>query len=242
MVAGYSSIEWTETTWNPVTGCSPVSDGCKHCYAYRMAKRLQAMGNRRYINGFEVTLHHDLIDLPKSWKKPRKIFVNSMSDLFHEKIPQHFIEEVFQTIADSPQHTFQVLTKRAERLAKFAPQLIWPDNLWMGVTVESGKYAYRIDLLRKIPAAVRFLSIEPMIGPVQNINIQGIDWVITGGESGPGSRIIKQCWVEDIRDQCLAEGVPFFFKQWGGFNKKKTGRLLNGREWNQYPTIAIPVG
>jgi len=206
-----------------------------------MAKRLQAMGNRRYLKGFEVTLHHDLTDLPRSWKKPRKIFVNSMSDLFHEKIPQHFIEEVFQTIAETPQHTFQVLTKRAERLADLAQHLLWPANLWMGVTVESGKYAYRVDLLRKVPAAVRFLSVEPMIGPVDNIDLQNIDWVIAGGESGPGARAIEQCWVENIKDQCLAACVPFFFKQWGGFNKKKSGRLLNGLEWNQYPAAAAAM-
>ncbi len=238
-MAGYSAIEWTETTWNPVTGCSPVSDGCKHCYAYRMAKRLQAMGNRRYANGFEVTLHDDLIDLPKSWKRSRLIFVNSMSDLFHEKIPQSFIERIFQTIRDNPRHTFQVLTKRAERLAELAPRLFWPENLWMGVTVESGRYANRVDLLRQVPAAVRFLSIEPMIGPLRKMDLQGIDWVIVGGESGPGSRVIMEDWVKDIRDQCLAGDVPFFFKQWGGFNKKKAGRLLAGEEWCQYPMNSL---
>ena len=234
-MAEYSSIEWTETTWNPVTGCSPVSDGCKHCYAYRMAKRLQAMGNKRYINGFEVTLHEDLVNLPKNWKTPRKIFVNSMSDLFHENISEDFIQKIFSTISSSPHHTYQILTKRAERLTALAPNLLWPDNLWMGVTVESGKYSYRIDLLRMVPAAIRFVSVEPMIGPVQTLNLHGIDWVIVGGESGPGARIIMNNWVEDVRDQCVTTGVPFFFKQWGGFNKKKAGRLLNGREWNQYP-------
>ena len=234
-MASRSTIEWTETTWNPVTGCSPISDGCKHCYAYRMAKRLKAMGNKRYANGFEVTLHEDLIDLTKSWKRPRRIFVNSMSDLFHEKIPRNFIERIFQTIGSTPWHTYQVLTKRAERLAELAPHLVWPDNLWMGVTVESGKYAGRIDRLRAVPSAVRFLSVEPMIEPVRNIDLNGIDWVIVGGESGPGSRPIKQEWVEDVRDRCLTSGVPFFFKQWGGFNKKKAGRLLDGKEWSQYP-------
>ena len=234
-MAAYSSIEWTETTWNPVTGCSQVSEGCKNCYAFRMAKRLQAMGNKRYVNGFEVTLHHDLIGLPKSWKRSRLIFVNSMSDLFHEKVPESFIETVFQTISQTPKHTYQILTKRAERLAALAPKLIWPDNLWMGVTVESAKYVGRIDMLRMVPAAVRFLSMEPMIGPVSRMDLQGIEWVIVGGESGPGARIIMKNWVEDIRDQCVAAGVPFFFKQWGGFNKKKAGRLLDGKEWNQYP-------
>jgi protein gp37 len=200
-----------------------------------MAKRLKAMGNKRYVNGFKVTLHDDLVDLPKSWQRPRRIFVNSMSDLFHEKIPLSFVERIFQAIADTPRHTFQVLTKRAERMAELAPHLVWPDNLWMGVTVESGKYINRIDLLREVPAAVRFLSIEPMIGVVGKMDLQGIDWVIVGGESGPGARPVKKGWVDDVRDQCLAGGVPFFFKQWGGFNKKKAGRLLDGKEWNQYP-------
>jgi protein gp37 len=236
-MAGYSSIEWTETTWNPATGCSPISDGCKLCYAYRMAKRLKAMGNKRYENGFGVTLHEDLIDAPKAWKRPRRIFVNSMSDLFHEDIPLSFIERIFQTINDTPRHTFQILTKRAERLVELAPNLTWPNNLWMGVTVESGKYIERIDLLRKVEASVRFLSIEPMIGPVHRMDLQGIDWVIVGGESGPGSRTIEEGWVEDVRDQCMAGNTPFFFKQWGGFNKKKSGRLLAGREWNEYPKV-----
>lgn len=234
-MAGYSSIEWTETTWNPVTGCSPISDGCKFCYAVRMAKRLQAMGNKRYINGFEVTLHDDLIDLPKSWKRPRKIFVNSMSDLFHQEIPDHFIDKIFCSIFATPQHVFQILTKRAERLADISSHLVWPNNLWMGVTVESGKYAHRIDLLRQVPAAVRFLSVEPLIGPVPDLDLHGIDWVIAGGESGPGARTMRKVWIEEVRDQCMSAGVPFFFKQWGGFNKKKAGRLLDGREWNQYP-------
>ena len=232
-----SSIEWTESTWNPVTGCTPLSDGCINCYALRMAKRLKAMGNSRYSNGFSVTLHHDLIDLPLKWKKPRKVFVNSMSDLFHKKVPEKFIQQIFNTMSRSQQHTFQILTKRAERLAAIASKINWPNNVWMGVTVESGEYTHRIDLLRNISAAVKFLSIEPMIGPVENLDLNGIQWVIVGGESGPGSRTMKQEWVESIRDQCLQVDVPFFFKQWGGTNKKKAGRLINGEEWSQYPTL-----
>ncbi|MFC1844826.1 DUF5131 family protein [Thermodesulfobacteriota bacterium] len=230
-----SEIEWTEATWNPVTGCSQVSDGCLHCYAYRMAKRLQAMGNKRYQNGFNVTLHHDLVELPLKWKKPRVIFVNSMSDLFHKKVPDSFIKSVFQTMAKAPQHTFQVLTKRAERLVEISQSLDWTDNIWMGVTVESGDYKNRINLLRKVPASIRFLSIEPMIASVGELNLAGIDWVVVGGESGPGARPMEKSWVESVKDQCLANNVPFFFKQWGGTNKKKAGRLLNGKEWNQYP-------
>jgi len=201
-----------------------------------MAKRLQAMGNKRYVNGFNVTLHHDLVTAPLSWKQPRLIFVNSMSDLFHETVPVNFIKSLFGVMAQARQHRFQVLTKRAERLAEIAPHLPWPDNVWMGVTVESGKYAYRIDLLRKIPAAVRFLSIEPMVGPTEKLNLSRIDWVIVGGESGPGARPVEEEWVKSVRDQCLAAQVPFFFKQWGGFNKKKSGRLLEGKEWSQYPS------
>lgn len=235
-MAGNSSIEWTESTWNPVTGCSPISDGCKHCYALKMANRLKAMGNSRYVNGFNVTLHPDLISIPFSWKKPRKIFVNSMSDLFHENIPLSFIKSVFSTITRADQHVFQILTKRAERLADIASQIKIPSNAWIGVTVESGNYLNRIDCLRSVLAAVRFLSVEPMIGPLGTIDLAGIDWVIVGGESGPGARPIEKEWVEDVRDQCLASNVPFFFKQWGGFNKKKAGRLLDGREWSQYPT------
>jgi protein gp37 len=196
------------------------------------------MGNRRYLNGFDVTMHEDLLDTPLKWRTPKNIFVNSMSDLFHEKVPTDFIKRVFGTIGRAEQHIFQVLTKRAERLEELSLHLTWPKNLWMGVTVESGKYNYRVDILRKIPAAVKFLSIEPMIGPVEDINLPGIDWVIVGGESGPGAREIKKEWVQQIKYLCLKGNVPFFFKQWGGTNKKKTGRLLDGRTWNQYPRKA----
>ncbi|MCK9264042.1 MAG: phage Gp37/Gp68 family protein [Deltaproteobacteria bacterium] len=234
-MAQNSSIEWTGATWNPVTGCSYISDGCRNCYARRMAMRLHAMGNRRYVNGFNVTLHPDLLDTPLRWRTSKLIFVNSMSDLFHEDIPIEFILQVFTTIRQAKQHTFQVLTKRAERLHDLSDELDWPDNLWMGVTVESGKYTNRIDLLRKVPAAVKFLSIEPMVGPVGKLDLTSIDWVIVGGESGPGARPIEKIWVNNIKDQCIVGGVPFFFKQWGGVNKKKTGRLLDGKTWSQYP-------
>lgn len=237
-MAQNSSIEWTGSTWNPVTGCSYISDGCRNCYARRMAMRLQAMGNQRYLNGFDVTLHHDLLDVPIRWRSSRLIFVNSMSDLFHPDVPLEFIRLIFETIAHAKQHTFQVLTKRAERLLDLSGDLCWPDNLWMGVTVESGKYTHRIDLLRKVPARVKFLSIEPMVGPVGDLDLTSIDWVIVGGESGPGARPIKKNWVDQIKDQCVAGGVPFFFKQWGGINKKKTGRLLDGKTWTQYPVAA----
>jgi len=205
-----------------------------------MAKRLKAMRNKRYVNGFEVTLHHDLIKLPLQWKKPRLIFVNSMSDLFHDKVPIEFIAQLFDSMRMAKQHTFQVLTKRGERLAELAPLLDWPENVWMGVTVESGKYTHRVDCLRLVPAAVRFLSVEPMIGPVENLNLDKIDWVIIGGESGPRARLMKKDWVTSLRDQCLQAEVPFFFKQWGGTNKKKTGRVLDGEIWNQYPPVVLP--
>jgi protein gp37 len=233
-----TKIEWTEATWNPVTGCSYISDGCKNCYARRMAIRLHAMGNKRYFNGFDVTLHEDLLEAPLGWRAPKNIFVNSMSDLFHQDIPLNFINKVFSTIKQAKQHTFQVLTKRAERLEELCNKLDWPDNLWIGVTVESCKYKYRIDHLRRVPATVRFLSIEPMIGPIGKVDLSAIDWVIVGGESGPGARTIEKKWVDQIKSQCVNKGVPFFFKQWGGTNKKKTGRLLDGKIWNQYPSTA----
>ncbi len=243
-MADKSAIEWTEATWNPTTGCTKISLGCKNCYAERLALRLQAMGNPKYANGFQLTLHEDALDLPLRWKKPRKIFVNSMSDLFHEEIPLDFIQRVFQTMQQAHWHIFQILTKRAERMAELAPQLPWPPNVWMGVTVEEQRYTHRIDLLRTVPAAVRFLSLEPLLGPLPNLNLNGIHWVIVGGESGPGARPMKPEWVTDIRDQCQDAGVAFFFKQWGGVHKKRAGRLLEGRTWDDIPTpktSAIPV-
>ena len=232
-----TSIEWTDSTWNPVTGCTKISPGCKYCYADRLAPRLKAMGNRRYVNGFEITLHHDLVELPKRWKKPKKIFVNSMSDLFHEAIPLDFIQSVFNTIEEAEQHTFQVLTKRPESALESAPYLQWPPNLWMGTSIENNDYIHRIDTLRLIPAQTRFLSLEPLIGPIHQLDLNQIHWVIAGGESGPKSRSIDIEWVREIRDQCIAQNTPFFFKQWGGTNKKRTGRLLDDTIWNEFPSI-----
>jgi protein gp37 len=233
-----SNIEWTEMTWNPVTGCTKISQGCKHCYAERMAKRLTAMGSDRYRNGFRVTLHPDLLDVPRKWRQPRVVFVNSMSDLFHEDIPDAFIQRVFATMRDCPQHTFQVLTKRAERLAALAPRLPWPHNVWMGVSVEDARVVNRIGYLQQAPAAVRFLSLEPLIGPLEGLRLEGIDWAIVGGESGPRARPMKPEWVKSILRQCRAASVAFFFKQWGGVRKDMTGRKLNGTFYNEMPLPA----
>ncbi len=234
-MAADSSIEWTQMTWNPVTGCSKVSEGCRNCYAERMAKRLRAMGNGRYVNGFSVTLHDDLVDLPRRLRRPRVIFVNSMSDLFHEKVPLDFIRRVFATMEACPQHTFQVLTKRSRRLRELAERLRWPANVWMGVSIEDGRVVHRVADLRCAPARVRFLSCEPLIGPLDALPLADIDWVIVGGESGPGARPMKREWVNSIRRQCRRADVPFFFKQWGGANKKRTGRVLDGRTWDEMP-------
>ncbi len=236
-MAGSSSIEWTEATWNPLTGCTKVSPGCKHCYAERMAKRLQAMHHPSYANGFKLTLHEHLLELPLRWKRPRTIFVNSMSDLFHRDVPVEFIQQVFRTMCDASQHRFQVLTKRPERALELSPRLPWPDNVWLGTSVETDKYAFRIDLLRRTGARIKFLSLEPLLGPLSGLDLEGIHWAIVGGESGPGARPMDPAWVVEIRDQCLACGVPFFFKQWGGVNKQRTGRLLEGRTWDDMPTI-----
>ena len=230
-----STIEWTDMTWNPVTGCTKVSPGCKNCYAHRMAYRLHAMGQPRYRNNFDVTLHPDLLEQPLRWVQPRKIFVNSMSDLFHPEVPAEFIQAVFDVIGQAYWHTFQILTKRSDRLVELAGQLPWHDNVWMGVSVENKDYTYRIDHLREVPAAVRFLSIEPLLGPIPKLPLQGIDWVIVGGESGPRCRKIEPQWVRQIRDRCIAQGIPFFFKQWGGTRKKQSGRELDGRTWDEMP-------
>jgi len=232
-----SSIEWTESTWNPVTGCTKISPGCAHCYAERMALRLQAMGQTNYKNGFRVTTHEHALALPLRWRKPQAIFVNSMSDLFHEDVPFAFIQKVFAVMKEGSWHRFQVLTKRSARLVELTPFLPWPENVWMGVTVENGDYVHRIDHLRMIDAAVRFLSIEPLLGPMPEMDLSGIDWVIVGGESGPGARLMKAEWASDIQRQCQQAAVPFFFKQWGGMNKKKAGRLLNGRLYDGMPAI-----
>ena len=235
-MAQKSRIEWTQSTWNPVTGCSKISPGCKHCYAERMAARLQAMGSHRYRNGFKVTLQEDLVELPLEWRQPRIIFVNSMSDLFHKSVPSDFIVKVFDTMKKANWHTFQILTKRSERLASLAPYLPWPENLWMGVSVEAPKYYTRIRDLCKVPAAVRFLSLEPLLAPLPRLPLRSIDWVIVGGESGPGAREMKREWVIQIQGQCRDRDIPFFFKQWGGVHKKAAGRLLAGRTYNEMPT------
>lgn len=230
-----SNIEWTESTWNPLTGCTKISPGCKNCYAERMAGRLQAMGQPNYVNGFDLTLHDDALYLPLRWRKPQKVFVNSMSDLFHEEVPVAFIQRVFQVMATAHWHQFQVLTKRAVRLSRLSRHLPWPDNVWMGVSVEDANYLWRIDHLRRSAARVKFLSLEPLLGPLPDIDLEGIDWVIVGGESGPRARPMIETWVTQIRDRCLAARVPFFFKQWGGVWKKRAGRLLQGRTWDDLP-------
>jgi protein gp37 len=232
---GISKIEWTEATWNPVTGCTKISSGCLNCYAERMAKRLQAMGHPNYNQGFNITCHEHLIKLPLTWQKPKMIFVNSMSDLFHESVPDDFIIKVFQVMNQAQWHTFQVLTKRADRLNELSDNLCWTKNIWMGVTVEEQRYAHRIDLLRSSSSFIKFISVEPLIGPVTNLNLSGIDWVIVGGESGPGARPMEKQWVLDIKKQCERDKVSFFFKQWGGINKKKAGRLLQGKTWDAMP-------
>jgi protein gp37 len=230
-----SKIEWTEASWNPVTGCTKISLGCKNCYAFRMAKRLHAMRNPRYLNNFNVTLHHDLLELPLKWKKSKRIFVNSMSDLFHEDIPEEYIREIFITMKKAYWHTFQILTKRSERLLKMFSTLEWSKNIWMGVTVENNDVVSRINDLKLVPAHIKFLSIEPMIGPINNLILENIDWVIVGGESGPGARPMDADWVRYIRDECVKQGVPFFFKQWGGVQKHRNGRILDEETWDQYP-------
>ena len=234
-MAQASAIEWTESTWNPVTGCTKISPGCAHCYAQRMAKRLKAMGQVRYRNEFKLTLQADVVETPLRWKRPRMIFVNSMSDLFHKDVPTEFIVRCFSVMAEASQHTFQVLTKRPERAAAMAGMLPWPDNVWMGTSVENADYSTRIELLRKTPAAIRFLSLEPLLGPIPRLSLRGIDWVIVGGESAPGARPVEAEWVVQIRDRCLRYDVPFFFKQWGGVQKSRAGRELDGRAWSQMP-------
>ena len=241
-VAANSSIEWTESTWNPVVGCTKISLGCQHCYAERMAKRLQAMGQPNYARGFQLTMHEKSLGLPLKWKSPQVIFVNSMSDLFHDDVTLGFIRKVFGVMNASPRHRYQVLTKRAERLRDLAPKLQWGENIWMGVTVEEDRYRARIDCLRETSAQVKFLSLEPLLGPLQRLDLGGIDWVIVGGESGPGARPIQESWVLDLRDQCLKARVPFFFKQWGGVRKKKAGRLLEGRTWDEMPLVMDAAG
>lgn len=239
-----STIEWTEATWNPTTGCDRISRGCDHCYALTLAKRLKAMGQPRYQRdgdprtsgpGFGLSLHEDVLDLPMSWKKPRTVFVNSMSDLFHARVPVDYVRRVFEVMEATPQHTYQILTKRARRLRRIAPSLPWPPNVWVGVSVEDRDAVERIEELRCVPAAVRFLSCEPLLNPLGCINLEGIGWVIAGGESGKNARPMSPEWAREIRDQCISAGVPFFFKQWGGMRPKSGGRLLDGRTWDEMP-------
>ncbi|MFC8847711.1 MULTISPECIES: DUF5131 family protein [unclassified Micromonospora] len=245
-MADKSSIEWTEATWNPTTGCDRISRGCDHCYALTLAKRLKAMGSPKYQTdgdprtsgpGFGVATHQAELTLPLRWREPRIVFVNSMSDLFHARVPFDFVEQVFEVMAATPQHTYQVLTKRASRLAKLAPRLTWPSNVWMGVSVEDSSEVGRIDDLRTVPAAVRFISAEPLLGPVAPLNLTGIDWLIAGGESGVGARPVDPAWVRQLRDQCQADEVAFFFKQWGGRTPKAGGRDLDGETWDEMPDL-----
>ena len=232
-----SSIEWTEMTWNPTTGCTKISAGCKYCYAEVMSRRLHAMGIEKYRDGFEVRMHNDAVDIPYTWKGSKIVFVNSMSDLFHPLVSLEFIKKVFAVMNDTPQHTYQVLTKRADRLFELHEQLLWTSNIWMGVSVEDARVTGRIDFLRQTNAQTKFLSCEPLIGPLLNMNLQNINWVITGGESGRKARPMQEWWVWDIRQQCAEQGVAFFFKQWGGINKKKAGRELGGRTYDEMPSL-----
>lgn len=251
-MATNSSIEWTEATWNPVVGCSIISPGCTNCYAMRMARRLEAMGQPKYAGTTRVSggrpkwngvvrVDSDSADLPRTWRTGRMIFVNSMSDLFHEDVPLAFMQRIFSTMRNTPQHTYQILTKRADRLEEISSELNWPSNVWMGVSVENQDFMHRIDSLRRCGAFIKFLSLEPLLGPLQGLNLDDIDWVIAGGESGPGARPLDPQWVRDIRDQCVAANVAFHFKQWGGVNKKKTGRTLDGRTWDELPKLTSTI-
>lgn len=234
-MATNSSIEWTEATWNPVTGCTMISPGCARCYAERMSKRLKAMRNPNYKNGFRLTLQPHMLELPLRWRKPQTIFVNSMSDLFHVDVPVDYIRQVFEVMTKAHWHTYQVLTKRSDRLLELDPVLEWQPNIWMGVSVENAKYKFRIDHLRKTRAQTKFLSVEPLLGPIGKMNLKKIDWVIVGGESGPKARPMNAEWATEVRDQCVDAGVAFFFKQWGGVRKHVTGRELEGRTWDEMP-------
>jgi len=250
-MASKTAIEWTELTWNPVRGCTIVSPGCSNCYAMRMAGRLEAMGQQKYKGTTRksgerlkwtgiINLDYESLAAPKKLNSPKLIFVNSMSDLFHEDVPEGFIKEVFDTMLQTPRHTYQILTKRAGRLESMGAQLPWPDNVWMGVSVENDEFMWRVNKLVNVPARVRFLSLEPLLGPLSRLNLEGIDWVIAGGESGPGARFVDIEWLREIRDQCVAKRIPFYFKQWGGRSKAKMGRILDGRLWDEYPNRASP--
>jgi protein gp37 len=236
-MAQTSRIEWTEATWNPVTGCHQISPGCAHCYAKTFAERWRGIPGHHYEQGFDLRLWPERLEQPLRWRRPRVIFVNSMSDLFHEGIPDEYITEVFNVMASAPQHTFQVLTKRDERLAALAPRLPWPENVWMGVTIENRRFVHRADQLRKVPAAVRFISAEPLLGPLGGLDLTGIDWLISGGESGHRHRRVDPEWLRELRDRCQSEGVAYFFKQWGGRTPKAGGRTLDGRTWDDMPAV-----
>jgi protein gp37 len=236
-----SAIEWTQATWNPVTGCSKVSSGCAHCYAETFAERFRGVPGHPYEQGFDLKLWPERLQLPLRWRTPRMIFVNSMSDLFHEAVPDSYIRQVFDVMATADWHTFQVLTKRHERLAAIASKLDWPDNVWMGVSIENRRFVHRADYLRQVPAAVKFVSAEPLLGPLELLDLRGIDWLIAGGESGFRRRPAREEWFLDLRDRCRASGVAFFFKQWGGRTSKQGGRLLEGREWSEWPLAVATV-
>ena len=237
-----SGIEWTHASWNPLTGCDRLSAGCRHCYAEAMALRLQAMGQPRYEHGFRLTLHPESLDLPTHWRKPRLVFVNSMSDLFHQDVPFEYIARVFETMVRADHHIYQLLTKRAERLAELAPRLPWPPHVWAGVTVERSDYRDRLDCLRQVPAALRWVSAEPLLGPLSELDLSGLGWVVAGGESGPGARPMELAWARDLREQCRATGVLYFLKQLGGWPDKRSGAaaLLDGRRWREFPSVALP--
>jgi protein gp37 len=234
-MALHSTIEWTDASWNPVTGCTQVSPGCDHCYALAFAERFRGVSGHPYEQGFDLRLWPERLDLPLRWKKPRRIFVNSMSDLFHKDVPDEFVRRIFDTMVRAEQHTYQILTKRPQRLARLGRSLPWPPHVWIGVSVESNAYAWRADYLRRVPAAVRFISAEPLLGPVDELNLEGLHWVITGGESGIGHRWCNPDWVRDVRDRCVADGIAYFHKQWGGRTPKAGGRMLDGRTWDELP-------
>ncbi len=238
-MADGSRIEWTERTWNPVTGCTKVSEGCRHCYAERMSVRLLRMGMLKYKRGFHLAVHPATLSHPFTWAKPSLVFVNSMSDLFHERVPESFIVSVFDTMNRTERHTYQILTKRPERAVSLNQKLDWTSNIWLGTSVESEQWLQRVDVLRESHASVKFLSLEPLLGPLSNLSLDGMDWVIVGGESGPKSRRMHLDWVREIRSNCIENDVPFFFKQWGGTNKKKSGRLLDGRTWDEMPARSV---
>lgn len=236
---GKTTIEWTEATWNPVTGCTKLSPGCDHCYAERLAGRLKLMGQPNYVNGFDLTLQPQALSIPERWKTSQVVFVNSMSDLFHQGVPLDYIQQVFEVMNRANHHIYQILTKRSKRLSQLSSFLNWASHIWMGVSVESQNYTFRIDHLRETGAQIKFLSLEPLLGPLPKLNLEGMDWVIVGGESGPGARVMCKEWVLEIRDQCMEANVPFFFKQWGGTNKKKNGRILDNRTWDEMPVMKV---